>query len=47
MVWADGKVGENSSNNHIELTVSDQPSPLHNENTNQDNIQNVPPGYSG
>jgi len=40
VVRAGGKVDGTSSRDHIELTISDQPSPLHNNNTSRDNIQN-------
>ena len=41
MVRAGGKVGGTSSRDHIELTISDRPSPLHNKDTNRDNIRNI------
>jgi len=41
MVRAGGKVDGASSRDHIELTVSDQPSPLRNKNTSRDNIRNI------
>ena len=40
-VWAGGKVDGNSSSDHIKLTISDQPSPLHNKYTSRDNTRNV------
>jgi len=41
MVWAGGKVDGTNSSDYIELIISDQPSPLHNKDTSQDNIRNV------
>jgi len=41
MVWTGGQVDRTNSSDHIELTISDQPSPLHNKNASRDNILNV------
>jgi len=41
MVRVGGKVDGTSSSDHIELTISDQPSPVHNKNTSRDNIRSV------
>jgi len=41
MVRAGDKVDGTSSSDHVELTISDQPPPLHNKDTSRDNIQNI------